>query len=115
MSSKNTPKTDDKNAHTPGPWQIGKTDATALRVYAPHGQTTRSDLATVKLYGTGADAAIDEAEANARLIAAAPEMLEALRWAIPALVNHTGRGCKITDEAFARIEAAIAKATGGAL
>jgi hypothetical protein len=52
-----------------------------------------------------------EIEANARLIAAAPELLEALkrmlRWAEADQVNYTG------DHPVAVARAAIAKATGG--
>jgi len=55
----------------------------------------------------------NELEANARLIAAAPELLAALqefeRFAEPMITSSYGR------EVVNRVRAAIAKATGGAL
>lgn len=64
--------------HTPGPWET-KRAATPeafpqFGVYAENGNG--HDLAHVVSHGTARHA---ETEANARLIAAAPEMLEALR------------------------------------
>lgn len=47
-----------------------------------------------------------EAEANARLIAAAPELLEALQGCV-ALINGQGRGCELQNA-----QEAIAKALG---
>lgn len=58
-----------ENKHTPGPWEFSGCDhAPILHIYAPdnkhifHGERSQT-----------------EQEANARLIAAAPEMLEALK------------------------------------
>jgi hypothetical protein len=48
----------------------------------------------------------DEAEANARLISAAPDLLAALRYML------AGRNC-LTSEAFTIAEDAIAKASNG--
>lgn len=61
--------------HTPGPWQPSKSRTNPYAVHAPGGQTRRSSIASVTLY----DDCHDEAEANARLIAAAPAMLEVLQ------------------------------------
>lgn len=55
--------------HTPGPWAVNKADL--LDVYAPNNNA--HTVATVAV------TAGDEDEANAKLIAAAPEMAEALR------------------------------------
>lgn len=80
--------------HTPGPWSIGKygdvTDATGEVVRAKGLALTR-----------GA-----EAEANARLIAAAPDMLAALKAVLRSA--ETGKS-RAASEALA--EAAISKAT----
>lgn len=63
--------------HTPGPWRvIPWTDGANYTVEGGHGQP----LANV----TGANSAN---EANARLIAQAPAMLDALRQAVPLLVT----------------------------
>lgn len=54
------------------------------------------------------------AEANARLIAAAPDLLAACEAARPALSAHEQTGCDCPDSEAARlIRAAIAKAKGG--
>jgi len=55
-----------KVEHTPGPWH---TDDYAMFIFGPNNETI------AQTRGEGADLPID---ANARLLAAAPEMLEAL-------------------------------------
>ena len=98
--------------HTPGPWQLGEFDETGgydcmTGSYA----VTRDgrELAEVDQthYGQANcdwDYRSDEAEANARLIAAAPELLEALQFVPMSELDNLTR---------AKIDAAIAKATGG--
>ena len=101
--------------HTQGPWKLV-------------GSTTVSDadqsvgIANVSTYSIGED----EAAANARLIAAAPELLEALKDYESALIRRIIRkdGSVTLEMDFRDIEsanraafaarAAIAKATGGA-
>jgi hypothetical protein len=61
--------------HTPGPWETSR-DATPEW----HTQVTVYAEATGKRVAT-----VFETPANARLIAAAPELLEALRWALSVL------------------------------
>lgn len=79
--------------HTPGPWR-----ATLKTVTAPE---TEDRLALeVRIHGGN----VDDNRANARLIAAAPELLEAL---VELLAEVEGCGA---SEKKAR--AAIAKATG---
>ena len=84
--------------HTPGPWIVVSrgmfspkvVDANSLGIchttYAPTG-----------------------AEANARLIAAAPDLLEALKEIVDAA---DGAGWEQLDPSFKKARAAIAKATG---
>lgn len=89
--------------HTPGPWTFnGGDDAPILHIYAPDDKHL--------FHG---DRSLAEQEANARLIAAAPEMLEALQ----AVADRCNGGIDSTDqetgETFrALISAAIAKAGG---
>jgi len=59
--------------HTPGPWFVDPDDTLAIR--APDGDDEPWHVAEVIEYcGEG-----DQTEANARLIAAAPDLLEALK------------------------------------
>ena len=55
-----------------------------------------------------------EVEANARLIAAAPELLEALEAVLPDLEHYVATHGPGPDKRLAVARAAIAKATGGA-
>lgn len=80
------------SAYTPGPWK-----AEGPRVYAD--RKGGSLIATMAWFP-------GEEAANARLIAAAPELLEALR----VLVENGGIG---PESMFDDARAAIAKATGG--
>lgn len=100
-------------AHTPGPWlieaetchtgDIATVHHTAdkwVTIYAPHWAETGMDE--------------HEQSANARLIAAAPDLLEALKLYVLQDNFATDYGYGVGGEAKATAEAAIAKATGGA-
>lgn len=90
--------------HTPGPWSTASDPChfdSQTTVVAANG----ARVAEV----TGS--AFDEAEANARLIAAAPDLLEACK----AFVAHYPMGTNpFLDDAFRAARAAIARATGEA-
>ena len=97
--------------HTPGPWEISDTvhidgNGTYRRIQQPHfggdivGLVCVAHLANSDLNGSG--------PANARLIAAGPELLQALQDALQYLQHH------LPDEALVPHRAAIAKATGEA-
>ena len=81
--------------HTPGPWSVG--NPTGFR------NQISIEPAIGCVYGAG-----DEIAANARLIASAPDMLEALE-AIADFAPGYGDVCEIIAQ---RARAAIAKATG---
>ncbi len=85
--------------HTPGPWKVADVN--------PHGKApNRRWLVTP-------DVAVAKTAANARLIAAAPDLLEACRAALPAMAAHEETGCDCPDsEAARQLRAAIAKAEG---
>lgn len=101
-----TPATD---AHTPAPWLI-----------APHEsrRVVRADGRSIAWCGTYPE---DEAIANARLIAAAPDLLDALR-AVLAAERFSARSPETVQQAEAKLDhiraaavkadAAIAKAEG---
>ena len=64
--------------HTPGPWRILDPSSPVphehVRVVVGKGRTARDTVASAAAYRRA-----EECEANARLIAAAPDLLEALR------------------------------------
>ena len=105
--------------HTPGPWHVNHAGSAKkgepfkideFYVYAPNTQDDTAICADV------IDPVTQEPnEANARLIAAAPELLEALVMAREALASFC-TAFKVpafsTSEKFKKIDAAIAKATG---
>lgn len=90
--------------HTPGPWHIARFDATTVEIRSERG------LIVAEVGNTST-----EDDANARLIAAAPELLSALqRIADRNLTYLSGKvmGDQISYEDVAAARAAIAKATG---
>ena len=98
--------------HTVGPWEFRDmrkwNGASSFYITAPNAKDKRSlNIALIP------NSTMHDAEANARLIAAAPELLEALE-----MVRDADEDCKrdglqtIPTAARARIDAAIAKATG---
>lgn len=97
------------NKHTPGPWRIDPTCNADIQ----SADGTR-EIATVItgfnsfaiVHPNGAEN-LSEAEANGRLIAAAPELLEALR---AMLAQHHG-GSVVSEAHWTAARAAIAKAT----
>ena len=100
-------------AHTPGPWTVEKDiDSTPSRVTFRIGGDRQAAISSEQgITATNAPAlmSVEEAEANARLIASAPALLTALQALVNSLCPYD------TDpECWANAMAAIAKATGGA-
>jgi hypothetical protein len=94
--------------HTPGPWKAHFEEAYFV---------TGPDLGRVAMmmnlkgaHGMGGRRSGDESAANAKLIAAAPELLEALQTLCKLALS--GEPVIFTSE-YDRARAAIAKATGG--
>ena len=95
-------------SHTPGPWRVneskisGKENISDLtEIVGP--QRNGSQRLIAKMYGC----ALPEGQANARLIAAAPELYEAL----VDLIGFLFHGKK-DSQAILRATAALAKARG---
>lgn len=105
-------------SHTPGPWKVNWLYAKPLDSQddelAPHHDTTERKYSIV---GTICSATAD-AEVIARLIAAAPELLEALKEAESVVVTAAILSYDEDFEAYLRsrclpiVRAAIAKAEG---
>lgn len=90
-------------AHTPGPW-----DCDGTEVYAEH--LCVSIAYRTRTCDEGNWMPNEEVEANARLIAAAPELLEAARLANQELID-LGQGSSASP-ALRALWSAIAKAEG---
>lgn len=86
--------------HTPGPWEL--TGRTTIRTRALVPNIGRQLIAHVHWR---------DGRANADLIAAAPEMLDALRQCVIALA-HASANDPTYDAAYKAADAAIAKAMG---
>lgn len=94
--------------HTPGPWVLQPHETDFRREITAEGR--RVALATKR----------DERDANARLIVAAPELLEALKACLDALEyvekhlpQQTGYG--VRQERIAQAKAVIARVAGNSL
>lgn len=88
--------------HTPGPWEF---ELMLDKQYAVYGQNGRHRIATISNYVEHDDFV------NARLIAAAPELLEALVCMLDSSRSARDEYSDM-DEAATLAEAAIAKARG---
>ena len=98
--------------HTPGPWAIDKTsnaDSIELIVTSTHLQGQDDDVCSV--YG-GNDNNEQTREANARLIASAPELLEALETALTEISPAFNFDQAKYPEWVKQIQSAIKKAKG---
>lgn len=115
-----------KTQHTPGPWGIEQTDSSNWIGRMRHDGVKVDEIVTSTDRFNLTPEATARNDANARLIAAVPEVLEALRLAYVELNTiharcgvpwwDTGKS-DVTQEHFTSVvekaRAAIAKATGG--
>lgn len=93
--------------HTPGPWYVEFGEAYNVR--ADHGGIVAQIHNLKGRHGIGGRIDANEASSNARLIAAAPDLLEALQRSLNWLASYPGgnaEGC------YDQARAAIDKATG---
>lgn len=96
------------STHTPGPWYLMPTAGHDM-----HGQSAIAQEATGNTVAVAYDG-----KADARLLAAAPELLEALRWFADELPSIIRTNCPLgvpmsVLKAHDIARAAIAKAEGG--
>ena len=109
--------TSNTNAHTPGPWEIFPVKEVwrGHDVRGPHGET-------ITHVQRGGSERADEQKANARLIAFAPEVLQALNAALEIMQivesyympdAHNSDPARLR-EAIRQARLAITKAEGGA-
>lgn len=95
--------------HTPGPWRIEIEDSPDAEWSRRWPNIIADEYEVVGTEGMYGDLETDMA--NARLIAAAPELLQSLQEVIQYF-DAPGDGC-FSDAQLAKARAAIAKATGG--
>lgn len=91
--------------HTPGPWK--RNDFLDLKEISLKAITCERLGFCVTFINTDDKLRVGEADANARLIAAAPELLEALQAIMEDMDSEFG-----TDYDYNKARAAIAKANG---
>lgn len=99
-----------KAKHTPGPWRAVKVpyDSSAFYIKARNAPDKRSPMVAHIPRST-----VQPMEANARLLAAAPELLEALELLSESCARLRAPGYPPSD-AENKARAAIVKAIGGA-
>lgn len=105
-----TAQTDTKAAHTPGPWHVGGEWPQCFAVYSEDCLYLAHSNTGIQESGPAIPGR-EVAKANARLIAAAPTMLEALNEVVYWLSYHTEKSTNVAAAVDAA-RAAIAKATG---
>ena len=103
--------------HTPGPWTNPHWDNGFIRIRAPSWHSDSSLDSLAKVYprynatiGGCNEFSIDEAEANARLIVAAPELLAACKCVLESLDRNLAIDC--LPETREALRAVITKADG---
>lgn len=106
------PTTTKTVAHTPGPWAADKEDELGFQADVLVADNRRKRIAACGHDGRWM--ADGEAEANARLIAAAPDLLAALKAMVASYDGVRDILCKTVIDKLANADAAIAKAEGGA-
>lgn len=101
--------------HTKGPWEVARTDA-GIIVRTESAKKTRfgaSRYAAIGGFDRSDPEQLAEALANARLIAAAPELLEALIELADEVADRFDLDSPSTNPSIKHARAAIAKATEG--
>lgn len=94
-----------KPKHTPGPWKVSLEDYSENRAYIRSEEYDR-DIACVLGYSS------EQLKANAKLIAAAPDLLAACERALVAFENQPPNYNEDRYEPLLKLSAAIKKAGG---
>ena len=99
------------SGHTPGPWRLDHSDDVELRNHVGISSESHSLLAQI-VWKMDDDERSPSCEANAHLIAAAPDLLEALQSIVKSLADQDDEGMIEHAQPMIDARAAIAKATG---
>lgn len=110
--------------HTPGPWHVGSRGGyNALTIYAYNGASQHEDQGICDVFGIPLRWMLEQVEndkasqiglANAKLIAAAPELLaacEGVTQILSDLIDYVGGNTEAMEAAL-KIDAAIKQAKG---
>lgn len=98
--------------YSPGPWHLKETESSFLIEAQPHLKHKDAYVARISWWTRSEGCPTqEESEANARLIAAAPELLEALKVLVQDADKYTGTRFARIDALFDKARAVIAKAT----
>jgi hypothetical protein len=95
--------------HTPGPWKVERITATEKKTLIYCRINSITSHWTLGFAGVYKGHTVEETEANARLLAAAPTMLEALQDLTALYAASPGHDPNFVEKGLA----AIRKATGG--
>lgn len=99
--------------HTPGPWKTTGYDLPNVHVYGPGKYPAVVAYCPALVNAGGAGTTPDERVANARLIAAAPDGLNAAQFAYLALLKHDHDAWRVKNQGvYCALRDFIAKATG---
>ena len=105
-----------QETHTPGPWAISKVIKHGARYYRTIRQEGKFKLAEVFAFNegaTGSEQGRKEDQANARLIASAPEMLEMCKLFEECMANLDGASEPYdTSYELSKVRAILAKVEG---
>ena len=82
-----TDVTQTSTAHTPGPWAVERDRS--ITAWTPPGSPCALPTITLAKVYSGGARSLAEADANARLIAAAPDLLTSLQQLVDALTGVT--------------------------
>jgi len=104
-----------KHTHTPGPWISDDVEPSDLYRYVLANSSSPAGFRVLaELYlSDNWDDFRKEQEANARLMAASPDLLDALREIYHAFLDADGTHNDRQEAALLKASAAIFKATGG--
>lgn len=97
--------------HTPGPWAVTAVGS-CFAIHPAASENERDDFCRLtphNYHPCGWDAAKAETDANARLMAAAPELADALAWALDQIEDDLDLD---HQEALAYARAVLARARG---
>lgn len=100
--------------HTPGPWHWDSDPVKGDPLGRVRYRVVACGKTITQVYYSSFEGGATNAEADARLIAAAPELLASLQWALRFIEIYAAKSAGPATPEINKVKAAIAKATGAA-